>query len=84
MARLTSSISDAYISEMNYPLSDEEFAAAVERCEAPDDGFHHRDHLRLAWIYLRRYGAAEAGRELPEPSGALRRIMGSPRATTRR
>jgi hypothetical protein len=46
---------------MNYLTNaDEEFAAAVERCEAPNEGFHHRDHLRLAWIYLRRYGREEA------------------------
>ena len=49
---------------MNYLESsptDEEFAAAVERCEVPNAGFHHRDHLRLAWIYVGRYGPGEAG-----------------------
>jgi hypothetical protein len=64
MPGLTSSITKSYISEMNYSepvLADDEFAAAVERCEAPNSGFHHRDHLRLAWIYLRRYGPREAG-----------------------
>ena len=32
-------------------MNDREFAAAFERCEV--ESFHHRDHVRLAWIYLR-------------------------------
>ncbi len=32
--------------------SDREFAAAFERCELAPASFHHRDHLRLAYIYL--------------------------------
>lgn len=36
--------------------SDEAFRRAFERCEIPNDAFHHRDHLRLAWIYLREVG----------------------------
>ena len=51
--------------------ADEEFAAAVERCETPNEGFHHRDHLRLAWIYVRRYGAVEAG---PRIADTIRRF----------
>jgi hypothetical protein len=35
------------------PLSDSEFRHAFERCVIPNDAFRHRDHLRLAWIYLR-------------------------------
>jgi hypothetical protein len=49
---------------MNYlelRRADDEFAAAVERGEAPNEGFHHRDHLRLAWIYVKRYGRDEGG-----------------------
>jgi hypothetical protein len=38
-------------------LSDREFAEALEICEMPNEYFHHIDHVRLAWIYLR---------ELPE------------------
>src|SRR5215467_2508494 len=47
-------------------MTDYEFAAAVERGEAPEGGFHHRDHLRLAWIYVRRYGREEAGVRIAE------------------
>jgi hypothetical protein len=69
MARLTSSITESYISEMNYltpGAADDEFAACVERGEAPDEGFHHRDHLRLAWIYLRRYPVEQAAARIAE------------------
>jgi hypothetical protein len=34
--------------------ADEEFRASFERCEIPNHAFRHRDHLRLAWIYLRQ------------------------------
>ena len=33
--------------------ADEAFRLAFERGEIPNDAFHHRDHLSLAWIYLR-------------------------------
>jgi hypothetical protein len=46
--------------------SDDSFAAAIERGEVPEGGFHHRDHLRLAWIYVRRYGREEAGARIAE------------------
>jgi hypothetical protein len=35
---------------------DDEFMDAVEACTLPDTAFHHRDHLRLAWIYVCRFG----------------------------
>lgn len=38
-------------------MNDHEFALAFERCEISNADFHHRDHVRLAWFYLRRYGA---------------------------
>ena len=34
-------------------MNDQAFLDAFERCEIPDQGFHHRDHVRLAWICLR-------------------------------
>ncbi|MEZ5289508.1 MAG: hypothetical protein R2745_00355 [Vicinamibacterales bacterium] len=27
----------------------------------PDDAFHHRDHVRMAWVYVREHGPREAG-----------------------
>ena len=64
---MTATVSKSYISKMNYIVpADEQFAAAVERGEAPSGEFHHIDHLRLAWIYLRRYGTEKAGVRIAE------------------
>jgi hypothetical protein len=42
-------------------LSDAEFVAAFENCTLRSEWFHHPDHIRLAWLYLRDcgYGVAE-------------------------
>jgi hypothetical protein len=37
-------------------LSDEAFVKAFESCRLPAGQFHHADHIRLAWIYLRELG----------------------------
>jgi hypothetical protein len=42
-------------------MNDSEFARAFESCELSNESFHHRDHIRLAWIYLQRYGEQKAG-----------------------
>jgi hypothetical protein len=47
-------------------MNDSEFAHAFETCELSNQSFHHRDHLRLAWIYLQRYGEAEARTKIAE------------------
>ena len=52
-------------------LSDIEFARAFESCELPNECFHHRDHIRLAWIYLTRYDEPEARERLGQ---AIRRF----------
>ena len=36
-------------------MTDQDFLRAFEACELPADSFHHQDHIRLAWIYLRRH-----------------------------
>jgi len=41
-------------------MTDQDFAEAFEACRRPNELFHHRDHLRLAWIHLQRYGARDA------------------------
>jgi len=43
-------------------VADEEFVRAFEACNTPNEGFHHRDHIRLAWIYHRLYGREAAAR----------------------
>jgi hypothetical protein len=39
-------------------MTAEKFIHAFETCSL--DEFHHRDHVRLAWLYLRRYPVLEA------------------------
>jgi hypothetical protein len=38
---------------------DGEFLAAVEAAQWPGERFGHREHVRLAWLYLRRHGPRE-------------------------
>src|ERR1700736_1437278 len=38
-------------------LDDADFLHAFETGALPSSAFRHRDHLRLAWLYLRRDGA---------------------------
>lgn len=41
-------------------MTDQDFAEAFERCAVDNKSFHHRDHVRLAWIYLREAPLLEA------------------------
>jgi hypothetical protein len=41
-------------------MNDREFVAAFEACAVAGDEFHHDDHVRLAWIYLRGHPLIEA------------------------
>jgi hypothetical protein len=52
-------------------MSDEEFMAGFENGSLPDKSFHHRDHVRMAFLYLSRYPALEA---LQRFSAALERF----------
>ena len=40
--------------------ADEAFVAAFHAHQLSNQGFHHRDHLRLAWVQIRRLGLDEA------------------------
>ena len=37
-------------------MEDDAFLLAFETGTLPNAAFHHRDHLRLSWLYLRRDG----------------------------
>ncbi|HEX9945573.1 MAG TPA: hypothetical protein VGG03_26470 [Thermoanaerobaculia bacterium] len=52
-------------------MTDTEFVQRFEDCTLPNSAFHHRDHVRLAWLYLRRYPALEA---LARFAGGLKRF----------
>src|SRR5271167_3060685 len=41
-------------------MTDEEFIASFESCDLASECFHHTDHVRMAFLYLRRYPAFEA------------------------
>lgn len=41
-------------------MDDESLVRLFERTEVPADGFHHRDHVRVAWWYLRQHPFPEA------------------------
>jgi hypothetical protein len=49
----------------------DEFIARFERCELPAECFPHREHVRLAWLYLRRLPLTEA---IARFSASLRRF----------
>ncbi|MCI0697421.1 hypothetical protein L0337_36115 [candidate division KSB1 bacterium] len=40
-------------------MKDEEFIKQFEACTLPTENFHHRDHVKLVWLYLQRYPALE-------------------------
>ena len=54
-------------------MNDREFAAAFENATLEDE-FHHRDHVRMGWIYLREHPLLDA---LARFSAALRRYAAS-------
>jgi len=45
-------------------LSDEEFLSGFEESRLAPGNFHHRDHVRLAWICVRRFGRLAAEERL--------------------
>ena len=41
-------------------MTDEEFVASFENATLDNSTFHHTDHVRMAFLYLRRYPVLEA------------------------
>jgi hypothetical protein len=46
--------------------ADDGFLHALETGTIPNHAFHHRDHLRAAWLYVRKRGAGDAERTMLE------------------
>lgn len=42
--------------------ADRDFITAFEECTLPGSSFHHREHVRLAWLYLEAHAEDEAER----------------------
>jgi len=55
-------------------MNDREFVAALEACTLPSDAFDHRQHVRLAWLYLREQPLLDA---LPRFIASLKRYAES-------
>lgn len=47
-------------------LSDKDFLAAFESCSLPNTVFHHADHIRLTWLYVRQFGEVAAAQRVIE------------------
>jgi hypothetical protein len=41
-------------------MKDAEWMEAFESCTLPNDSFHHRDHVKMAFLYLQKYKPLEA------------------------
>ena len=41
-------------------MTDSDFVTAFEACALSNEDFHHRDHVRLAWLYLKDLPPEEA------------------------
>ena len=59
-------------------LSDDELLRQFTETTLPADAFHHTQHVRVAWLYVRRHGLPAA---LTEFSQALRRFADAKGAT---
>lgn len=40
-------------------MTDQEFIKGFENCTLPAEAFHHREHVRVVWLYLRNYAVLE-------------------------
>jgi hypothetical protein len=47
-------------------MNDQHFLEQFENCSLPQEQFRHRNHLRLAWIYLSRFPLEEARLKLTQ------------------
>ena len=59
-------------------MNEHELAAAFEAGALEPEAFHHREHLRLTWTYLARYGRPETERRLVDGLRAFAARAGKP------
>jgi hypothetical protein len=48
----------------DFAWSDEDFLDAFEDLSFPADRFHHREHIRVAWLYLKSSDASRAAERM--------------------
>ncbi|HUC53799.1 MAG TPA: hypothetical protein VMR90_07115 [Candidatus Cybelea sp.] len=58
--------------------SDQEFRAAFESLRIPNEMFHHREHIRMAWIYSRHLPEEQALARIVEGIRAFAKHHGAP------
>src|SRR5262245_492205 len=59
-------------------MTDDEFAEAFEAFNLPVSAFRHADHVRLAWIYLRRMSLPAAMERYADRLRAFATHIGKP------
>ena len=64
-------------------MDDETFLKKFEACEFPLDEWHHEQHIKLAYLYLRRYSFEEAANRIREKIKALNAAHQIPDLPTR-
>lgn len=57
-------------------LSDKEFEALFEKGDLPPSLFSHEAHLRLAWLYIKKYGQEKAAEKTCEEIKQFDRLHG--------
>ena len=60
------------------PMSDDEVLRAFDATQLNPAKFHHADHIRLAWLCIRRYGAVQAEARLLDGIRKLAQRAGAP------
>jgi hypothetical protein len=59
-------------------MSDNEYMEAFEAATLPAESFHHRDHVRMAFLYLNSYPPLEALRRFSEALKRFAAAQGKP------
>lgn len=59
-------------------FDDRAFVTAFRDTSLPTSAFRHRDHVRMAWLYVREYGAMDAAPRFAADLQAFARAKGLP------
>jgi transketolase len=64
------------------PISDEDFLAQFESATWPLENWHHRQHIKVAYLYLRKYPFAQAQTRIREKIRAYNTAKNVPESLT--